>query len=266
MSRYRPLFARTTLEHRGALVPFLVLGDPATEGWVDRLVAAGADAIELGFPFSDPIADGPVIQAAAARALRAGASVARCFAAISAIRSRHPDLPIGLLLYANLIMSRGRDSFYGACRAAGVDSVLVADVPEAESGPFAAAAAVVGIDHVMIAPPNATLDHAARIVSRTRGYIYVTTRAGVTGEGAPADRDLPRRIATLRELGAPPPLVGFGIAGATDARYALAAGAAGVIVGSSLIRRILEDADQVDGYLMSLRAETGRQAPIATVA
>jgi tryptophan synthase alpha chain len=217
-------------------------------------------------PFSDPIADGPVIQASARRALDDGVTVPQSFRELALIRSRHPDLPIGLLIYANLVTSRGIDRFYGECGDAGADSVLIADVPEAESLPFATAAAAAGIDHIAIVPPNATVDRTARIVARASGYTYVTTRAGVTGEGAPADRDLPRRVATIRELGAPPPLVGFGIASGTDARYAIDSGAAGVIVGSSLIRRILEDPDQVDGYLISLRAAIRLPTPIATIA
>ncbi len=267
MSRYAALFERMSELRSGALVPFAVLGDPDRDRsvrWIERLIDAGADAIELGFPFSDPIADGPVIQQASQRALRAGSTVAGCFASIERIRSRHPDLPIGLLVYANLVVHRGLARFYAEARKSGVDSVLVADVPLEESEAFSAAAEAADVAPIMIVPPNASVERIARIVGQTRGYTYVTTRAGVTGEGAPSDRDLATRIAAIRAHGAPPPLVGFGISSPADVRYALDAGAAGIIVGSALIRRAAESLDEAARYFALLKAATQSRTHLPT--
>ncbi|MGZ8348009.1 MAG: tryptophan synthase subunit alpha, partial [Allosphingosinicella sp.] len=134
MKRYAQMFDRLRPRGEGAFGGFLMLGDPDPKTslkLLDALVDGGADMIEVGIPFSDPIADGPVIQAAAVRALAAGVTPATCFTILSAFRARHPDIPVGVLTYANLVVARGRDAFYRRCAGAGVDSVLVADVPAA---------------------------------------------------------------------------------------------------------------------------------------
>ena len=136
MDRYQTLFQRLADKNQGAFVPFVTIGDPNPElslQIMQTLVDAGADALELGMPFSDPQADGPTIQGANIRALEANTTPDICFDLIRKIREQHPDLPIGLLMYANLVYSRGIDNFYQRCQSAGVDSVLIADVPTNES-------------------------------------------------------------------------------------------------------------------------------------
>ena len=158
-----------------------MLGDPdlATSAtMLDALVEGGADMIELGIPFSDPVADGPVIQAAAARALAAGVRTADCLDLIAALRSRHPDIPIGILTYANIVAARGIDTFAGELARAGVDSLLVADVPSIEAAPYSEAAKKAGIDLVMIAAPNTPPATLARIAALSSGYTYCVARAG----------------------------------------------------------------------------------------
>ena len=132
MKRYQQMFTRLQQQNRGAFVPFVTIGDPTAElsfEIIKTLIDAGADALELGIPFSDPIADGPTIQGANIRALAAGVTPAISFDIIARIRSYHATIPIGLLLYSNLVMARGIDNFYARAAAAGVDSVLIADVP-----------------------------------------------------------------------------------------------------------------------------------------
>ena len=136
MERYETLFAQLKNRQEGAFVPFVTLGDPGPEQSlkiIDALIEGGADALELGIPFSDPLADGPTIQGAALRAFAAGVTPAQCFEMLAAIRQKHPTIPIGLLMYANLVFSPGIDEFYAQCARVGVDSVLVADVPVEES-------------------------------------------------------------------------------------------------------------------------------------
>lgn len=239
--RYHAMFEGLAARGEGAFVPFLVLGDPDPDTSLElvrALARAGADALELGLPFSDPIADGPVIQAAATRALARGVRVDDAWAILHRIRSEYPTLPIGLLVYANLVLHEGADAFFGRAAAAGVDSVLVADAPMQESGPLAAAARAHGIAPVAIAPPNAGGERLAAIARSSEAYVYVTSRPGVTGADEVLRPGSGRLIADLRSLGAAPALLGFGIATPAHVRAALALGAAGAIAGSAVVRHI----------------------------
>lgn len=241
MERYNQLFQRLAEKKEGAFVPFVTLGDPSPElslKIIDTLVAAGADALELGIPFSDPLADGPTIQGATLRAFAAGTTVAQCFDMLAAVRQKYPDLPIGLLMYANLVFSRGIDNFYAQCAAVGVDSVLVADVPVEESAPFRQAAMRHNIAPIFICPPNASDDLLREIASHGRGYTYLLSRAGVTGAENRASQPLQHLIDKLREYHAAPPLQGFGISEPGQVKEAIAAGAAGAISGSAIVKII----------------------------
>lgn len=262
VSRYDQLFARLAARDELAFIPFVMLGDPtfgATEALVDALVAAGADALELGIPFSDPVADGPVIQGAALRALEAGATPAACFATLERIRARHREIPVGLLVYANLVAHGGLDAFYGAAQRGGVDSVLIADVPTAEAAPFTKAALVHDIAPVQIVPPNADEALYRRVAELGRGYSYVLGRAGVTGAEAGMQAPARHLIDGLRTAGAPPPVIGFGISTAEHVRQAKAAGAAGVISGSAIVAlatRHGRDLGPVAAFAAQLKAAT----------
>jgi tryptophan synthase alpha chain len=244
--RYQHCFARLAKEKRGAFVPFVTLGDPNPElslAIVDTLIANGADCLELGFPFSDPLADGPVIQGANLRALHSGTTPSRCFEMISKIRANHPNTPIGLLLYANLVYANGVLNFYQRAKAAGVDSVLVADVPVEESVPFVTAAKSVGIAPIFIAPPNADADTLAKVANSGEGYTYLVSRAGVTGADNAAGMPVHEILDMLKQFNAPPPLLGFGIAEPQQVTAAIEAGAAGAISGSAVVKIIAANLD-----------------------
>ena len=230
VARYEGLFRSLADRGQGAFVPFGVLGDPdpATSLEIIRTFArSGADALELGIPFSDPVADGVAIQAADSRALSAGTRVADAWRIVATVREEFPELPIGLLVYANLVLHAGAATFYARAAEAGVDSVLVADLPLIESTPVEAVAAEHGIAPVFIASPGASDDRIRSIAARSRGYVYVTTRPGVTGvETAGLRDDAARVILRLREIdsssAAPPPLLGFGIGRPEHVRQAIA--------------------------------------------
>ncbi len=233
-ARYTAMFA----PGKPVAIPFMMLGDPDPDtslARIEALVAAGADALELGFPFSDPVADGPALVAAANRARAAGVRPDDCFAIIAELRARHPALPIGVLVYVNLLLARGLDEFYARAARAGLDSVLVPDLPLEESARFRAAAGAFGVAQVFIAPPDADDRILAEVARATRGYTYVLGRRGVTGGGGADFAPVTRIVATLNAAGAPPSVVGFGIDGPAAARAAVATGAAGVIVGSALV-------------------------------
>ena len=157
-NRYDALCTQLSAKNQGAFVPFVTIGDPdraTSMAVIDALVAGGADALELGIPFSDPVADGPTIQAANVRALASKITPPICLEMLSEIRAKYPEMPIGLLLYANLVYSTGIANFYQKLSAAGVDSVLVADVPVEASKQFRVEADKLGLNSIFIAPPNA---------------------------------------------------------------------------------------------------------------
>ncbi|MEQ9857123.1 tryptophan synthase subunit alpha [Pectobacterium versatile] len=257
MERYQQLFNRLSEKKEGAFVPFVTLGDPSpgqSLKIIDTLIAAGADALELGVPFSDPLADGPTIQDANLRAFAAGVTPDQCFEMLAAIRQKYPEIPIGLLMYANLVFSNGVDEFYQRCAQVGVDSVLVADVPVVESAPFRTAALRYGIAPIFICPPNADDELLREIASYGRGYTYLVSRAGVTGAEKRAQLPLNHLVAKLNAYHAAPPLQGFGISDPAQVRETLASGAAGAISGSAIVRIIEKNLNQPDVMLSELHA------------
>ncbi|WP_309662022.1 tryptophan synthase subunit alpha [Sphingomonas sp.] len=257
MSRYAAMFDHLRATGEGALGAFLMLGDPDLETsakLLDAVVAGGADMIEVGIPFSDPVADGPVIQAAAKRALDAGVRVADCFDLIAGFRARHPDIPVGILTYANLVMARGREAFFARAAAAGIDSILVADVPAREAEPWAVEMRVAGIAPVLIAAANTPSATLAEIARLSEAFTYCVTRAGITGGHADARFD-PALLRALAEAGAPPPVFGFGISTPEHVTAALAAGAAGVISGSAIVALAAQGGD-VAAFVATLKAAT----------
>lgn len=257
MERYENLFAQLQDRKEGAFVPFVTLGDPSVEQSlkiIDTLIEAGADALELGIPFSDPLADGPTIQEATLRAFAAGVTPSQCFEMLALIRQKHPTIPIGLLMYANLVFSKGIDEFYAQCEKVGVDSVLVADVPVEESAPFRAAALRHNIAPIFICPPNADEELLRQIASHGRGYTYLLSRAGVTGAENRAALPLHHLVEKLKAYDAPPSLQGFGISAPEQVTGAIDAGAAGAISGSAIVKIIEKNVAAPEQMLAELKA------------
>lgn len=253
MTRYAAMFDR--LQGEGAFGAFLMLGDPDLETsarLLDGMVEAGADMIEVGIPFSDPVADGPVIQAAAQRALLAGVRVSDCFELIAAFRSRHQEIPIGILTYANIVVARS--GFMIDAAQSGADSLLIADVPALEAEPFASAMEQAGIEPVLIAAANTPDSTLAHISKLSKAYTYCVSRAGITGTHAQGCFD-DRLIERLRQSNASPPVFGFGIATPDHVRAALSTGAKGVICGSAIVDSAARGED-VTELVRSLKAAT----------
>ncbi|PMH46621.1 tryptophan synthase subunit alpha [Vibrio sp. 10N.286.49.B3] len=255
MDRYQALFQRLADKNQGAFVPFVTVGDPNPKQSLkimETLIEAGADALELGIPFSDPLADGPTIQGANIRALDSQTTPAICFDLIGQIRSKYPDLPIGLLTYANLVFARGIENFYARCEEAGIDSVLIADVPTGESAEFVAAAKKHGIHPIFIAPPTASDETLAEVSSLGGGYTYLLSRSGVTGAETKANMPVGALLDRLNQFDAPPALLGFGISAPEQVKEAIQAGAAGAISGSAVVKIIEKNVDDHEQMLTEL--------------
>lgn len=252
-TRYTTLFSALQERNEGAFVPFIMLSDPTPEialEMVRAAVAGGADALELGVPFSDPVADGPTIEASHIRALAGGATVDGALEQIRTIRAEFPGLPIGLLIYGNVPFTRGLERFYAEFGAAGADSILIPDVPVRESAPFIAAAEKADVAPIFIAPPRASEATLAGVAASSQGYIYAVSRDGVTGAEKESETGgLEDVVSNIARFGGAPVLLGFGISTPDHVRAALDAGAAGAITGSALTK-ILEahlDTNDADG-------------------
>jgi tryptophan synthase alpha chain len=246
-ARYQTSFTALEENNEKAFIPFVMIGDPNAEqsfAIIKSLIDAGADALELGIPFSDPSADGLTIQNAALRALGAGINTDTCIELLKQVREYAPQIPIGLLLYGNLVFARGIDTFYQDMSEAGVDSVLIADLPIRESEPFREVALKYGIAPIFIAPPNASDETLRAVSSYSRGYTYVLSRAGVTGvdntdsSKSTITSSANRLINSLKEYHAAPPVLGFGISTPQQVKDALKAGALGAISGSAVVKII----------------------------
>ncbi|WP_257159018.1 tryptophan synthase subunit alpha [Corynebacterium cystitidis] len=254
-TRYEKSFAQLAEKNEGAFVPFLMLSDPTPQDAVEILrtvIEAGADALELGVPFSDPIADGPTIQGAHIRALDGGATVDKALDQIRTIRSEYPDLPIGMLIYSNVPFVRGFDKFYQEFKEAGADSILVPDVPVREGRPFVEAAERHGVDPIFIAPAQASAHTLEGVAAHSKGYIYAVSRDGVTGtENESQTTGLREVVDNVKSYGGAPVLLGFGISTPVHVREAIEAGATGAISGSAITKII-------NKYVEGTHPEPGR--------
>jgi tryptophan synthase alpha chain len=240
MNRIDVTFARLRAAGRTALIPYVTAGDPslaATLPIMQSLTAAGADVIELGVPFSDPMADGPVIQRASERALAQGVGLIDVLGIASVFRQRDPTTPLVLMGYANPIEAMGVTTFADRALAAGVDGVIVVDYPPEEAGPFAALLDARGIAPIFLLSPTTPSSRIATVAAVARGYVYYVSLKGVTGAGHLNTSEAIAKIAEIRKHITLPIGVGFGIRDAAGAR-AIAAHADAVVIGSRLIQEI----------------------------
>lgn len=243
MSRLGPTFERLRARGERALVTYFTAGDPSletTRALVAEAARRGADVIELGIPFSDPLADGPVIQRASQRALAAGTSVVRVLETVGRLREG-VTAPVVLLTYYNPVLAFGLAAFARTAAEAGVDGLIVADLPPEEAGPLARETDAAGIDLVHLVAPTSTPARVRLIARRSRGFVYLVSLTGVTGVRDRLPADLAEQIRRLRLVTTLPVCVGFGIGSPEQARAA-AALADGVIVGSALVRLVEERA------------------------
>ena len=220
-----------------ALITFVTAGDPdasATPAILDALVAGGADVVELGMPFTDPMADGPAIQEANLRSLGAGTTTADIFAMAAGFRARHPDVPLVLMGYANPMTTRGAEWFANACRQAGVDGVIGVDIPPEEDPVLGPALRAAGVSLIRLATPTTDAARLPAVLEGSSGFLYYVSVAGITGSQQAGIDSIAEAVARLKASSAIPVAVGFGVRTPEQAA-AIAKHADGVVVGSALV-------------------------------
>ncbi len=249
MSRLSQVFADLQADKRRGLIPYVVAGDPSAEGTVPlmhSLVDAGADILELGVPFSDPMSEGPVIQKGHERALANGMSLHRVLSMVAEFRKDNNRTPIVMMGYANPIERFGYEAFAAASAEAGVDGLITVDLPPEEVDTIDGALKDVGLDNIFLISPTTPEPRVQRIVERARGFIYYVAVKGVTGSGELDTDEVARNVALIREKTSLPIAVGFGIKNAASAS-AVAASADAVVVGSALIAEMEQKARSAEG-------------------
>ena len=252
MGRLERTFSNLKQRGEKSLITYLMAGDPnllETERLVLALVKAGADIIELGVPFSDPIADGPIIQQASERALRSGTSLARVLSLIASLRG-HTEVPIVMMLYYNSIHAMGVEAFCARAKSSGVDGVIVPDLPPDEAQPLAYHAESAGLPLIFLLAPTSTARRRQFVASHSRGFIYYVSLTGITGAKLSDLSEVRRNVDKIKEISSLPVAVGFGVA-SPEAAAQVANIADGVIVGSAIVKRIAST-EQGDSTLESV--------------
>jgi len=246
MKSYQEVFSGLRKQGRAALIPFFVIGDPDFDTSLELVKAAidaGADVLELGIPFSDPIADGPTIQKADVRAMRGGMNTHKACQFIRQVK-RHKDIPIGLLMYYNLIQQYGVERFCKDFHEAGVNSVLVADLSIDDADEILVPARAAGLDSVFMVTPNTAPQRMERIAAKTTGFVYTVSLLGVTGSREALSSAADGLVRKLKGLTQVPVCVGFGVSKPEHARTIADAGADGVIIGSRIVAMIENHLDK----------------------
>ena len=239
-------FAALKQEGRAGLITFVTAGDPDPETSLEilkRLPAAGADIVELGMPFSDPMADGPAIQASSQRALRAGQTLKKTLALVRTFRTGDDSTPIVLMGYYNPIYIYAVPRFLADAKAAGVDGLIVVDLPPEEDDELCVPALNAGLNFIRLATPTTDDRRLPAVLANTSGFVYYVSITGITGAAAPDTRRVVDAVKRIKRHTSLPVAVGFGVKTAAHAR-AIAAGADGVVVGSALVEAIRGSLDQ----------------------
>lgn len=248
MGRIEKKFEELHAKNEKALIVYLTAGDPslaATRELVLELEKSGTDILEIGVPFSDPTADGPVIQAASQRAIKAGTTLQGVLGMVADIR-KVSEIPIVLFGYFNPIFTYGAEKFSQAAKDAGVDGILVVDLPPEEAGELRVFTDEAGIDFISLVAPTTGLDRLKTILKDATGFLYYISITGVTGTAAPKVEDIAREVVKIRKMTKMPVAVGFGISNTAQAS-AIAGVADGIVIGSAVVQRIDENRNSGEG-------------------
>jgi tryptophan synthase alpha chain len=263
MGRIQERFATLRARDERALIPFVTAGDPdlaTTEALLLALAEAGADAIEIGVPFSDPVAEGPTIQLASERALASGASLRRVLELVARVRPRS-ELPLVLMGYANSFLTMGGGRLAEASREVGVDGVICVDMPPEEGEPFRAEFERCGVDVILLAAPTTTPERLAMLARQTRGFLYYVSLTGVTGARRELAEGIEDQVRRVRESSEIPVCVGFGVSKPEHVKR-VGGFADGVVVGSALVERIAAAAAPEDAVDAAARFVAELKQPL----
>ena len=253
MTRLAAAFAKP----HPALVCFLTAGDGDTAANLDALVAGGADVIELGMPFTDPMADGPAIQAANLRALAKGTTTADIFREATGFRARHPNTPLVLMGYANPMVTRGAHWFANECAKAGVDGVICVDIPPEEDEALGPALREAGVSLIRLATPTSDAARLPNVLEGSSGFVYYVSVAGITGKQQAQTTHIAEAVARIKAATTLPVAVGFGVRTPEQAA-AIGAHADGVVVGSALVEIVAQHGAAAPAHLENAVAALAR--------
>jgi len=255
MNRIEKTFRRLKGQNRKGFIPYIMAGDPSlekTRETVLLLERCGADIIELGVPFSDPLADGPTIQAAAQRALEQGVALKDVIGLVRALR-KDCAVPVVLMTYYNPVFRYGDERFVKDAGDAGVDGVIIPDLPPDEAGGLIGAAKKAGLATIFLLAPTSTPERIRKVAKASQGFIYYVSMTGITGSKLLVDGTIQESIGNIRAASGKPVAVGFGVSTAGDAR-AVAEHADGVIIGSAIVKKLHESPESLEGFIRELRS------------
>lgn len=265
---YSEIFEKSKKSNEGIFIPFIVAGDPDYDTSLEiakRLVDNGADALEIGFPFSDPVADGASVQNADLRAFKSGMTVKKCFKFLEELRN-YTDKPIGLLLYYNLVYKHGIEAFYEKLNEIGVNAVLIADLPPEEATDAIDAANTYGLEQIFIVSQATTNERLKEITKIVGGFIYLASVMGTTGARSKVEHNTTELIKRIKNHTDIPICVGFGISKPEHVKQVLNAGSDGAIVGSALINIIEKNLEnyenmfvEISDYVKMMKEATKRE-------
>jgi tryptophan synthase alpha chain len=253
MTRISETFNRLRKHERTALIPYIMAGDPdrnSTKKFVLQLESAGADIIELGVPFSDPLADGPTIQRAAERSLKKGTTLRKVMALVTDIR-KESDIPLLLMTYFNPVFKYGAERFIRDAVRSGVDGVIIPDLIPDEADEFIRSARKEGLDTVFLLAPTSTEERIRKVVSASTGFIYCVSITGITGSKLRISKAMKNTLSSIREKGSKPVAVGFGIS-SPDEASAVGKLADGVIIGSAIVK-LIEKRRSIKKFVSDIR-------------
>ncbi len=254
MNRIEATFKSLKAQNKKAFIPYIMAGDPSLKKAPDvvlMLERCGADIVELGVPFTDPLADGPTIQRAAERALKAGITLRKVIGLVRELR-RLTQIPIVLMTYYNPVFKYGEDRFVMDAVSSGVDGVIIPDLPPDEAGGIIRLSRNVGLSTIFLLAPTSNADRIKRVAKASRGFIYYVSITGITGARLLIDESTKESIKAIRDVTDRPVAIGFGIATPEEAQV-VSAIADGVIVGSAIVRRLYESPESLEGFILELR-------------
>jgi tryptophan synthase alpha chain len=254
MNRIEKVFRKLKSDNKKAFIPYVMAGDPSLESTAEivlMLERCGADLVELGVPFTDPLADGPTIQRAAERALKAGITLRKIIEFVKELR-RHTGIPLLLMTYYNPIFKYGEEAFVGDAVDAGVDGVIVPDLPPDEAEGLIMTARKAGLATVFLLAPTSTEDRMKKVARFSKGFIYYVSMTGITGSRLFLDDSLRQSMSVLRRITDKPVAVGFGVSTPEEAKSVSELGD-GVIVGSAIVRRLKEPMENLETFVRELR-------------